>query len=382
MYLLHTDVQGKVRLVEDIRTMTAFGPSPDSAEHQELNEWIAEHLHSPLNLTGTFPSSSVIFLHSDPLVKYCQTFGLMLYATTGGLRTTNSSKHEGMEFCFLSLAWSSASQLSKPDSESGFTEHPSSLAVPQQVLRDLNTQVENESSPVRRVVSLSHDRTFVYLDVSDFSKFKPGREALIINSLVGVVSDKSHWTGLAEKLWSSWEAMLCIGDGYIFVFREAMAGAYFAAYLAQLIEVLGANEKLPVEFHFRIGVHVGPVYSFWDPGRGGWNYIGDGINGGNRVLAAVGKGQDDVVFISAQVRKAIIRIQALRSEAPELLACLINRGRKADKHGNQWRVYELNHTALCSPQVPEKYRKQVPPDREELQLPALTQGLGRGRLNP
>lgn len=57
---------------------------------------------------------------------------------------------------------------------------------------------------------------------------------------------------------------MCIGDGYIFVFREAMEATYFAAYLAHLIEVMVANRQLPVNFHFRMGVHVGPVYTFWE----------------------------------------------------------------------------------------------------------------------
>ena len=50
----------------------------------------------------------------------------------------------------------------------------------------------------------------------------------------------------------------------------------------------------------------GPVYTFWDTGRGAWNYIGEGINGGNRVLGVIGKDQDDVVFVSAEVRQELI----------------------------------------------------------------------------
>src|SRR5262249_23098152 len=129
-------------------------------------------------------------------------------------------------------------------------------------------------------------------------------------------------------------------------------GTYFAAYLAELIETLIAHDKLPVEFHFRMGVHVGKVYCFWDPGRKGWNFIGEGINGGNRVLAAVGKEQDDVVFISGQVRKALLAVRQSHHLAPNILRCLINRGRKEDKHKNHWRVYELNHTALCGKEMP------------------------------
>src|SRR5262249_2009567 len=146
-------------------------------------------------------------------------------------------------------------------------------------------------------------------DVSDFSKSKAGQQALIINSLVYVVTEGAFWFGWAESLPKAIEARLCLGDGYIFVFQRAVDGAYFAAYLAQLIEALAARKdrfRLPVEFHFRMGVHVGEVYSFWDPGRKDWNYIGEGINGGARVLTAIDKTYDDQVFISGEVRQAIM----------------------------------------------------------------------------
>jgi hypothetical protein len=106
--------------------------------------------------------------------------------------------------------------------------------------------------------------------------------------------------------------------------------------------VRGDPAALPVP------VHYGPVYSFWDPGRKDWNDIGDGINGGQRVLAAVGKETDDVVFISGEVRQQLTAMDRGDSPYPQILAALHNRGRKADKHGNPWRVYEVNHTGLTS----------------------------------
>src|SRR5262249_32277180 len=141
---------------------------------------------------------------------------------------------------------------------------------------------------------------------SDFSKAPPGQEVLIINSLVRMLNDSGLWIGQGHGLPNEIEARLCIGDGYIFVFKEPMLAVYFAAYLAHLIEVLVASKWLAVDFHFRMGVHCGPVFSFWDQGRNGWNYIGDGINGGNRVLSAMGKGYDDTVYISSEVRHRLM----------------------------------------------------------------------------
>jgi hypothetical protein len=216
---------------------------------------------------------------------------------------------------------------------------------------------------------LAHHPLLVYVDVSDFSRHRPGQQALIVGALVSMVREWSYWNmGAALDAWHDLEAMLCIGDGYIFVLKDVVLATYFAAHLAQLIEVRVACRQVPVEFHFRMGVHVGPVYYLWDWGRGGrqgtgtvwevdgrlertevgdWNYIGDGINGGQRVLAAVGKDADDVLFVSGQVRQALTARDDGTMPCRRILDCLSNRGRRADKHNNFWRVYEVNHTRLC-----------------------------------
>ena len=108
------------------------------------------------------------------------------------------------------------------------------------------------------------------------------------------------------------------------------------------------QKTLPVSYHFRMSVHSGPVYSFWDPGRNGWNYIGDGINGGARVLAAIGKDVDDVLFISAEIKQSMTTIADQAKMHGLLLNSLQNKGRRPDKHGHPWRVYEVNHTNAIS----------------------------------
>ena len=144
------------------------------------------------------------------------------------------------------------------------------------------------------------------------------------------------------------EAMICIGDGYIYVFDNPSFACVFASCLAYLIEVLVARKSVPVGYHFRMSVHADPVYSFWDPGRGGWNYIGDGINGGQRVLGAIGKDVDDVLFISSQIKQSLTANYDGTEIYSLLLNGLQNKGRRADKHGNSWRVYEVNHTSSMS----------------------------------
>jgi len=127
---------------------------------------------------------------------------------------------------------------------------------------------------------------------------------------------------------------MCIGDGYIFVFKNPTNAVYFGAYLGHLIEVILANQWL-LEFHFRIGVHCGPVYTFWDPGRDNWNYIGEGINGGNRVLSAMGKEYDDTLYISGDVRHKLMSAADDFPGKKHVLQHLHNRGRRPDKHGRR-----------------------------------------------
>jgi class 3 adenylate cyclase len=188
--------------------------------------------------------------------------------------------------------------------------------------------------------------------VSDFSRFPAGQQALVINSIVAITADELSWSdsfGTAYR--SGIEAQICIGDGYIFVFKDAVVASCFAGWLAYIIErhrALG-SDILPVEFHFRMGVHVGEVFCFWDPGRDNWNYIGDGINGGQRVLAAAGKEKDDVVYLSDSVRKALETERKSETAASQVLSKIHNRGRHEDKHKNPWRIYEMNHTDLIAP---------------------------------
>ncbi len=227
----------------------------------------------------------------------------------------------------------------------------------QGVLEEINAELDRKPTrPIRRLSSWPIVRTFVYIDVSDFSKAKTGQQALIIRAIISLVEQDNLWKraiGLVSDVTQT-EAMLCIGDGYIFVFDDPVKATYFAAYLAQLIESSIALKKV-VEFHFRMGVHTGLVFNFWDPGRNFWNYTGDGINGGNRVISAIGKDADDIVFISAQVRKRLIGVRD--GISPDILAHTQNRGRRADKHGNFWRVYELNHAGLTDDHMPDELRQ-------------------------
>lgn len=306
------------------------------------------------------------------LIEVCVRQGIILWTIHGSIPRENKLRGEdGEMYCLLPMI--------VPDSSdpSGVASRPSSIWVSNKLLNEINDHVTGATGDtvdltrggsrfrdqdVKNVTSTTVEKTFVYLDVSDFSKQTPAQQALIINSVVHATDD-IFWQPLLSDLTPSKhiEARLCIGDGYIFVFHEPDRAVAFAGYFACLTEHLIATDILPIGFHFRIGVHSGPVFRFWDQGRKDWNYIGEGINGGNRVLAAIGKDTDDIVFVSGQVRSGLTtRIHQIPNDEQDiikkLLDALQNRGRRSDKHGNHWRVYELNHAAVFNESVMSSVR--------------------------
>jgi hypothetical protein len=209
-------------------------------------------------------------------------------------------------------------------------------------------EIIDEKSDVRRISTLPIKRAFVYFDVSDFSNYKSVKQLLIINSLASIVKEDWAWK-LSPELYQSRESLesqLCIGDGYIYVHTSQVGAILFASHLAGQVEALTALGKLPVEFHFRMGVDAGKVRCFFDPGRNDWNYIGNGINDAQRILSAIEKNTDDVLFISSRIRQQLF---ASDDKYCSLLhQNTINRGRRADKHGTMRRVHEVNFSNVFS----------------------------------
>ncbi len=296
---------------------------------------------------------SLYFSDRLPLIEHCKRWGSMIYTqpepSHGGHRIARGEVVRGPhgDAYYGLLQAVALAPGAGPTAYGGVTARPSNVFVTRRLFDDMQGRLAHEDDPIRRLSTSTMDRCFVYIDISDFSKYPPGQEVLILNSILGVIQVPRYWNpGPALNAWQAVEAKMCIGDGYIFVLRDPMLAVYFAAYLAQVLEVMVARKLTPVDFHFRMGVHVGPVYSFWDPGRNDWNYIGEGINGGQRVLSAIGKDTDDVLFISGQVRQALTANNDDSDPYPRILASLQNRGRRADKHGMPWRVYEVHHSQL------------------------------------
>lgn len=324
---------------------------PPSLECKKFAEWNKTQPH-PLDLQRNGTPAGLLHSTKD-LIAHCKASGFLIYAEKPELRCESQDHHMTRDHGLIHRL---PVAIALGDDEKGtLRRKPSSLWVTADVFAALNEQLKDEASEIRRVSSLPITRAFAYIDVSDFSKYDPGRQVLIINSIIQTVTSNLYWGSRLAGLVKDGLEWICIGDGYIFVLKNGTDAARFSAYLAYLVEALAASKQLPVPFHFRMGVHVGPVFCFWDPGRNSWNYIGEGINGGKRVLDSIGKDTDDVVFISNEVKGELLAKNDGEFPVSDLIACLHNRGRRADKHGRPWRVHELNHTDLVAPHLPASW---------------------------
>jgi len=352
MYVLRTGPEGRV--TGALHGERWIYPT-DASAWDDVDKWAAD-LDPPLCLADALPQCVYLFLDRGTLVDFCKRFGIMLHATGDELTRGVSVSLGNRPWISLMRAVAILPEDETPRNTSGITSDLSPLCVPESLFKTLSDAFKrsDDKDPVWCISSKPVNRAFVYLDVSAFSKYAPGQEALIINTLVRLVNEPRYWnSSVVGAVLQTKEAALCIGDGYIYAFTDALDAAVFAGWLAELIQQLVAWRRrlgpvgLPVAFHFRMGVHYGPVYRFWDPGRENWNYIGEGINGGNRVLSVIDKKYDDIVFISDEVVEEFIARGSLSGLHASVRNCLENRGREEDKHGKPWRVYLLNHTKLC-----------------------------------
>jgi class 3 adenylate cyclase len=336
---------------------TKLQPDEASQEFCDFLTWFCkEPRPTPAAEFDSLPKGALFTESIQQLVNHCKQYGVLLH-----VHQDKEFEAHKQKLCFLPEVgarserndnnlwfWQLCPAKSAPErsvasfTESGVYGERGAISITRQLLEDMNRQLHNEDADVRKISTKPVERTFVYFDISDFSKYPPGQQALIINALTSLADVSRPWPLITKDPREHYERSLCIGDGYIFVFKNPGPAVFFAAYLAFQVERAGAKREI-VGFHFRAGVHSGPVFRFWDGAS--WNYVGKGINEGARIVEAIGKDQDDVVFISSETRDQIIREEerdAIFNPTDEFLH---NRGRRRDKHGEFRRVYEVNHNA-------------------------------------
>lgn len=296
------------------------------------------------------------FCDIDSLVDYVRDEGLLLWTEPkqpGGDRhwiPKTSSKFTLFDTRFYQLH---KVGTVREETDSGFEYQtkrtPVDIWAAEHCFADLEEHLQLDNSAVRCVSALPTRRCFVYFDISDFSKYRPIEQALVITYLSSLIGKESHWLSSGSIAFQSFEKRwppLCIGDGYIICYEHATPAVVFAVSLARKIELAIADFSIPIDFHFRVSIHFGKVLRFWDVGKKGWNFVGSGINGGNRVLSAIGKETDDLIFVSWEVRNALMKERNESSLAQRFIEATQPRGRRSDKHGNMWRVFEINHSQI------------------------------------
>ena len=78
-----------------------------------------------------------------------------------------------------------------------------------------------------------------------------------------------------------------------------------------------------------------------------YNYVGDGINGGARVMEGIEKKFRDVLYISEDLRERIID--------DDLCDHTSHRGAVEDKHHKEWILYELEFFKTFVKTLPDNW---------------------------
>lgn len=232
-------------------------------------------------------------------------------------------------------------------------EKPLDIYVSKPLFASLQKDMkEDDQSDVFRLSQAKLVRTFVYFDISAFSSMSAKNQYYAM-TFVTKCLDHFETTYQGYK----YETRLCIGDGYILVFKRPTDACVFASILGVVMDRGEPKRRIGLEINFRIGIHMGKVRCYWDKRlgtKGGWNYVGDAINGGQRIVAMVKDDKlDNAIYISSQVYRVCYPSGTQSRETDlgqKITSCCLNRGTHEDKHHNAWRVYQLNHAA-CAQEI-------------------------------
>lgn len=288
---------------------------------------------------------------ADELVEYCEKMNIRI----------RGNPEEGFLGNDREPGYVALRNAIGPRRDYPFTSSGHNLSVKEDLFKELNDiLLSDDPKGLDRLLEERIERAFACLDIVGFSKKKPNEQAEIIRTVVQLRRNESLWPRhdfqhLPGNTLKSLEAELCIGDGYIYVFTKAFDATLFACHLATLIEFMQLRDEFPYPFKFKCGVHVGSVERFYDPGRHDWNYVGEGINGVNRVLSVIPGSLANAIYLSSAVRATFLR----RTDelAMALKDNISNEGQLEDKHGIEWHVFSVNHTDVYESNI---YRDMIP----------------------
>jgi class 3 adenylate cyclase len=321
----------------------------DLHEIAEFMEWVwgrdgwADVIVFPPQISGNL----AVIRSAAQFAEFCQTEKFIPYYESAGPGYRFAVGIScAIKICGQPHGFCSIRERGRSFNQSVISQKSLSALIHSDTFDELNRELNNSHSVVPRAAAVLVDRTFVCIDVSEFSRGSTEDQLMMLRVLHHALTSTFAWLrpSMAYAAKSA-EANICTGDGYIYVFEDAWDAAVFAASLASTLENYLA-EKGVAPVHFRIGVHTGPVRWFWAVGvngQGSWNYVGDGINDARRVIEAIGKDKDDVVYLSAECRAAMRQHISENDDEDDGVSYTFNRGRHRDKHKKPHRLYELDH---------------------------------------
>ena len=128
------------------------------------------------------------FDDKDKLVKYCKEHGIMLFVDnlrpleTRKIAVASEKERDGQTWFEYAKAG-----YEYPPTEpviDGLKEVPSGIVVSPDLHGALLHDIQNDCDDIRRLSSWPIERTFVYVDISNFSSYVPAQQAIVINDLI------------------------------------------------------------------------------------------------------------------------------------------------------------------------------------------------------
>ena len=259
-----------------------------------------------------------------------------------------NAEHETVEeSVFLALNESVLKMAAESDGVSAFDpESSADRRVVPAVLSGCDSRGGNNGVPVveRRTTTAA----VLFLDIASYTKQPDSKQLELKAQFSQLLTDSLASLDSGERI------ALDTGDGAAIGFLQHPADALESAVRFRTKLIANKHFDYP-ELRIRVGIHLGPVSLVKDV-NGQINMLGDGINSAQRVMSFAGL---DQILVS---RAYFDFVSSMSDEYDKLFRY---RGSQKDKHGREYRVYELVDGEETSDQM----------------LPALETGDASGEFN-
>ena len=235
-----------------------------------------------------------------------------------------NARHEATEeSVFLALNESVIKMTAEPNGDSEFNPESSAerRMVPA-VLSGCDSRGGNNGVPVveRRTTTAA----ILFFDIAGYTKQPDSKQLELKAQFNQLLTDSLASLDSGERI------ALDTGDGAAIGFLQHPADALESAVRFRTKLIANKHFDYP-ELRIRVGIHLGPVSLVKDM-NGQINMLGDGLNSAQRVMSFAGL---DQILVS---RAYFDFVSSMSDEYDDLFRY---RGSKQDKHGREYRVYEL-----------------------------------------